>query len=224
MDISIAGQVFVMGITMGFTACLLTCAPLMSAYVIGTKSSWHDAFKQTILFSAGKLLGYMSLGAVSGFSGKMLERIERYIFQDNYVYYSELLIGISFIILAVYLALKKDKVHSDGCKIRKHGWDKGLLVIGFLIGISPCPPLIIMYTTISLLTRTIVEGTLYGLIFGLGNFVSPLLLVGPLTGILGKYVYTPGFTRLARILSIIVILYMSLGYIFIPLITLYYLR
>ncbi|MCX5666870.1 MAG: sulfite exporter TauE/SafE family protein, partial [Candidatus Omnitrophica bacterium] len=57
---------------------------------------------------------------------------------------------------------------------------------GFLIGISPCAPLLALLFDITLISKGFLDGIFYALFFGLGTFLSGLITVGVVAGLLTR--------------------------------------
>ncbi len=77
---------------------------------------------------------------------------------------------------------------------------RSIFVVGLIIGLLPCAPLLSILSYVGLISRTWLSSLLYALSFGLGTFVSPLILLAILAGIIPrillekKAVYYPVFT------------------------------
>ena len=79
----------------------------------------------------------------------------------------------------------------------------GLFVLGLIIGITPCPPLTALLFEIALMSKSALEGMSYAFFFGLGTFLSGVLVVvslaGILTKIISKVLKSKGAVRFFRI-------------------------
>jgi sulfite exporter TauE/SafE len=62
----------------------------------------------------------------------------------------------------------------------------GVFTFGFLIGLSPCAPLLALLFDITLMSKNAFEGACYALSFGLGTFLSGLITVGIIAGVLTR--------------------------------------
>jgi sulfite exporter TauE/SafE len=60
--------------------------------------------------------------------------------------------------------------------------------LGFLIGISPCVPLVTILTYIACTVTNVFQGVAYALCFGIGTIV-PVMVLGPLVGLLPEKVF-----------------------------------
>ena len=57
-----------------------------------------------------------------------------------------------------------------------------MILLGFLIGIMPCMPLLGLLTYITFTSDSLLHGMSLGLTFGVGTLISPLILFGTLAG------------------------------------------
>ncbi len=63
---------------------------------------------------------------------------------------------------------------------------KSMILLGILIGVSPCLPLLGALTTIAGWAKGPFVGAFWGLSFGLGTILSPLIILALVAGGLGK--------------------------------------
>jgi sulfite exporter TauE/SafE len=68
-------QIFGIGFSFGLAGpCFLTCTPILVTYIAGSKRSTAEVFKDIFTFLSGRLLAYVLLGALAGFSGAVLKK------------------------------------------------------------------------------------------------------------------------------------------------------
>jgi len=164
--------VFVLGLTFGSGLCIASCGPILISYVAGAGKNLLKSFTAYIMFSFSRVLVYVILSLLIFFLGKMLvgnfmERLSRYV----------LIVGGGFIVVVgVLTALGK----SWKCD------KQNILVMGMVIGLLPCAPLIAVLSYIALVSKTWVHSLTYSLSFGLGTLLSPLLILVVLTGLIPK--------------------------------------
>lgn len=177
-----AGQIFVIGFSFGLAGpCFLSCSPALITYSLGTKKKLSEIISDICIFLFGRLLAYVLLGYLAGLSGVVL----RQFISSHLSFFLKPISGIVSIIWGVFVLISKQ---SDSFVCR---WIQNkipnftsLLLLGFLIGISPCVPLLALLSEIVLISKTVWDGICYGLFFGLGTFISGLLIIGVITGIL----------------------------------------
>jgi len=97
-------------LSMGLTACTVTCLPFMGTWVLGRGGSQVQALRDTALFVSGRILAYSLLGAIAGGAGMWLSEAMRG-GTGNAV------IGLASIAAGIWL-LRADKPHSPCSAVR----------------------------------------------------------------------------------------------------------
>ena len=177
-------QIFAIGFSFGMIGpCFLTCTPILITYIIGSKRRWRQVFKDILVFLSGRILAYIILGALAGLSGSILRRFT----SSGLSSYFQPLAGAVTIFFALIIILNRDGYEcscpSPRSSILNFG---GIFTFGFLIGLSPCAPLLALLFDIALMSKHVLEGMLYALSFGLGTFLSGLITVGIIAGLLTR--------------------------------------
>lgn len=175
-------QIFGIGFSFGIIGpCFLLCTPILIAYVVGNSKKIPEILKDILVFLSGRLAAYVLLGYLAGMSGAI---VRRFISQD-FGHFLKPAAGVVSIFLALLILVSAYDFHR-GCKTREKGvYNKaGLLLLGFIIGITPCAPLAALLFEIALMSNSPVEGATYSLFFGLGTFLSGVITVGALSGAL----------------------------------------
>jgi sulfite exporter TauE/SafE len=175
-------NVFIMGLTMGWGPCLAFCVPVLLPYIAATQKGWLEGLKATLAFSASRIVPYAILGSISAALGQ-------YLIGNFYQSRAVSIIQISaagFILLVGLVVLVGKSPHLRICRtLSQHiGGEsvKGMILLGFLIGILPCIPLVGLLTYIAFISENFLQGIFLGLTFGAGTIISPLILFGPLAG------------------------------------------
>ncbi len=209
INLDLAYKVFFYGLSLGFGTCFSSCGPIICSYVFGTKSNIKEAIKKTLIFGAGKFLGYLVLGAVAGLSGKLAH----FIFYQKFGMYVEIVIGICVLIIAISIIMGSG-LGMKNCEMVHHkAGQRNLFILGLITGIAPCVPLIGIFSYIILESKNIGQGIFYFVLFGIGNFLSPLLLVGPLAGLLAQVNIFKKIQRYLQLIGGAILVYMSIEYI-----------
>jgi len=168
------------GFVLGFGPCLFICAPIVVPYIAGTKRSWQEGLKATLIFSLARLLVYAFLGGIFGYFGFFL--LQLYPTFSLSIW----LIGAAFIILLGGLIILGRDIRNPLCQLlSKQTLDdsfKSMVFLGVIVGLSPCLPLVGILMEIALISEHIWIGALYGATFGIGTVISPLLILGALAG------------------------------------------
>lgn len=177
-------QIFGIGFSFGIIGpCFLVCTPVLLTYVVGSKRSWYGVLKDIVIFLSGRLLAYILLGFLAGLSGAALRNFT----SSSVSSYFQPLAGAVTIFFAIIILLNKDD-HECACpsahkNILNFG---GVFTFGLLIGLSPCAPLLALLFDVALMSKNVLDGMLYALSFGLGTFLSGLITVGIIAGILTR--------------------------------------
>ena len=175
-------QIFGIGFSFGIIGpCFLICTPILITYVAGNRKNLAGTLKDIAVFLAGRLTAYVLLGYLAGLSGVIIRQL---VSQDIGRFFRPAA-GMVSILLAI-LVLISAYDFRKGCKTRDGGvYSKaGLVLLGFIIGITPCGPLVALLFEIALISNSALEGAAYALFFGLGTFISGMITVGAVCGLL----------------------------------------
>lgn len=175
-------ELFLTGLTLGFGPCLLFCVPIIIPYVAGTSNGWKEGLKATMAFSLSRLSAYTLLGLAAGYSGMIM--ID-FLGHTSFCLYVWVVGGlfVSFLGLLILFGLEPRVAFHRALKLNVDGGLLSLVFLGFVVGVSPCAPLIGVLTYIALDVRTPLAGALHALCFGLGaSIVSPVILLGIVAG------------------------------------------
>lgn len=176
----IAIELFIIGITVSCGPCLAFCSPIILSYIAGTRQGWKEGLVAILTFSFARLVIYCLLGLLAGLFGRV---IAEWLYQFDYLIF---LGGGIFISLLGLLIIFGEEPHI--CQVlRRHTVDssiKGPIMLGIIMGILPCLPLLGVLAYIALKTQNLWQGAFYGLAFGVGVLVSPLIPFGVLASVL----------------------------------------
>lgn len=166
---------------------MAACGPLLLAYVAGTRKNVFNGIGAYLLFSLSRVFVYLVLGALFFLLGRL-------IFEKLSFFYRPILIAAgAFVILLGALMLLGKSIDLAPCKFLQRNIlekdRKSVIILGLIIGILPCAPLVTILTYAGLIARNAFENLLYISAFGLGTCLSPLLIFMALAGLL------PGFLK-----------------------------
>lgn len=187
---------------------MLSCVPVLVLYVAGTTEGWRGGFKAALVFSLARLLAYTLLGALAGGIGI---RLVAYFREEAFASWVQLGAGAFILLLGILIILGRNP-HLHLCHyLSQHTLKNSTLsmaLLGFLIGIAPyCAPFLGILAYIAFALRDIPLGALCGLSFGLGAaLVTPLIVVGPLTGMIPKLFKSPLLLEVFRRASGVILL------------------
>ena len=182
-------SVWLLGVSMGMTACTVTCLPFMGTWALGRAGSSGEALVHTATFLAGRVTAYTLLGALAGMLGMGLANALGGGLGNA-------AIGAASILAGAWLALRPGTncgapAAHDAQPIRLHrpaGRRRdGLppLFLGAALSLTPCTPLASLLA-LAANAGAAPQGAAYGLAFGLGAAVTPIVVLVPLAGRLGR--------------------------------------
>jgi sulfite exporter TauE/SafE len=196
---------FATGLINGLGFCTFTCLPYLASYIASTGANFRKSIFISSAFNAGRVIGYTLIGALIGLFGGLIH----YCAEDSVQIlqnYSNLAFGIVTILIGVTL-LYKNRKPSCGCnpapfKPKRrflNRFDMGAFALGLSKGLVFCPILMLILLPYSVLFTNPVNSVAFAFLFGLGTIISPMVLVGGVTGwlltkadLLRKYISLAG--------------------------------
>jgi sulfite exporter TauE/SafE len=187
---------FAGGLLYGLAVCTASCLPVVAGYIAGIGSGFTKSVKITMIFNSGRILAYALIGGLIGLFGGLL----RFFISDSalspFQVYSSLAFGVVTILIGVWVMYKARKPSCDcgaqtpkglaAGSMRRFGVDFGAFSLGLTRGLIVCPPLILLLTASLALTPP-AGSVAIAVLFGIGTSLSPMLILGGLTGwLLGK--------------------------------------
>lgn len=168
--------VWLLGLSMGLTACTITCLPFLGSWVLGRGLSARAAFVDTAVFLLGRVSAYTVLGAVAGALGGWLAATLE-------AHAGQIVIGLAAAVAGLWL-LRPDRAHAP-CGPAKRGDRLPPFFLGFALSLAPCAPLAALLAACAL-SGEFLAGAAYGAWFGVGAAVTPLVFIVPLVGLSGR--------------------------------------
>ena len=187
---SLAVDLLLTGVTLGFSSCSLFCLPILLPYVAGTKEGWRASVTATLVFSLSRLAAYVLLGLLAGASGDFLLRV---IGGTAFGLYVWGLSGVFVALLGLFMVLGRE-VQAPLCRtFVKHAIEdsvKSMAFLGFIVGATPCAPLFGILTYVAVTVQDAVLGAFYALCFGVGAaIVTPITALGMVAGVLPRLIF-----------------------------------
>lgn len=159
---------FLLGLSFGSGACIASCGPVLISYVAAKRKDLFKTIVIYLLFSFARVLVYIALGLLIFLAGKFT--IENVL--GNFAKYVFIFGGFFIVILGFFICIGKN------IKIKFFQRDKqNIFIIGLIIGLLPCAPLLVMLSYIGLVSKSWPQALLYSVSFGIGTVFSPLLLL-----------------------------------------------
>lgn len=176
--------VWLLGVSMGLTACTVTCLPFMGTWALGRASGRTEAFLHTGIFLAGRIVTYTLLAGLAGGVGASLAGALGGKGGNG-------AIGIVSIASGLWLLLRPPRSctappsTTQPVRFRRKVDALPPLVLGAALSLAPCTPLASLLV-LAAQAGSALSGAAYGLAFGLGAAMTPILVLVPLAGRLGR--------------------------------------
>lgn len=182
---------FLGGLLYGLAVCTSACLPVVASYIAGIGSGFQKSLKVTFIFNLGRILAYALIGGAIGlFSGLIHLSVSNTTLEPFQIYSSvafgivSIVIGTSIILKAnkpCYCNIQDTKKLNARDKMSMFGVDFGAFSLGLSRGLIVCPPLIALLLYSIPFTNPLGTVTI-AVLFGLGTALSPILLLGGVTG------------------------------------------
>lgn len=194
-----AGQVtlatvWLLGVSMGMTACTVTCLPFMGTWALGRASGRGEAFLHTGVFLAGRVLAYTLLAALAGAIGVGLAKALGGSLGNA-------VIGGASVLAGLWL-LRRPASSCGGAlprgfppvtprqtfqpiRFQRKRDSLPPLFLGAALSLTPCTPLASLLA-LAANAGSAPQGAAFGLAFGLGAAMTPIIVLVPLAGRLGR--------------------------------------
>jgi len=187
-----AGQVglatvWLLGLSMGLTACTVTCLPFIGTWALGRASGPREAVLHTGVFLAGRVLTYTLLAALAGAVGTGLAKALGGTWGNGVIGGVSVLAGLWLIVGDKRVGCSQRTTPATVAPVhfRRRRDTLPPLFFGAALSLTPCTPL----ATLLLLAAnsgSAGQGAGYGLAFGLGAALTPIIVLVPLAGRLGR--------------------------------------
>lgn len=169
--------IWLLGVSLGLTACTATCLPFMGTWILGRGGSQREALRDTGLFVFGRIAAYAMLGGIAGGAGAWLSHILRSGMGNT-------IIGLASIAAGGWL-LQAGNVHAP-CGVSRRMSGTPPMLLGFSLSLTPCAPLASLLAVCAA-AGSIRLGASNGVAFGLGAALTPLLVLLPLINLFGSH-------------------------------------
>ena len=187
---SVAIEMFTAGLVLGASQCVVSCVPMLALYVAGTREGWREGLKATLIFSFSRLFAYVLLGLVAGFSGTLLADFLQSPEFGSYLWISA---GAFISLLGVLVILGKEPRFHFCRALSRHTVNdsiKSMALLGFIVGLAPCAPLIGILTYIAFSVKNFLLGAVYAFCFGVGTaIITPIVVLGVLSSVVPRLLF-----------------------------------
>jgi thiol:disulfide interchange protein DsbD len=182
---------FTGGLLYGLAVCTASCLPIVTSYIAGIGAGFSKGIRVTLIFSSGRVLAYALIGGLIGLFGGLFRLFVADSTISPFQIYSSLAFGVVTVIIGASIFLKSrkpcecndqdPKYIANSGRASKFGVDFGAFSLGLSRGLILCPPLIALLVY-SLPFTNPLGSVGIALLFGLGTALSPILLLGGVTG------------------------------------------
>ena len=209
-------SLFLLGLSYGATACMLSCMPFLSPILLANSRSASHAMAVVLPFSIGRVVSYMLMAMLASVS--MLE-VKNII---NNPVISQVILGSATMIIAIVMFYRSYKESSSHCSSSKPTDSKtsivGYFTMGLAISLNPCAPIITLIAAAAN-SSSISNALFMGLSFGLGAIGATLLFYGFLISAVAREIidqfrhYKKTIERIAALLLAMVAISVFKGWI-----------
>ncbi len=181
-DVTVFSAVILSTILMGLS-CGTGCSPaigaLLSSYVLNLDGNTKKSVKTFILFFVGKMIAILLVCIISSLIGTMFVEEKGYFGK----YKTDMLMPVFLIINGIYMMIKIYKEYKNkGCNSCKKNcsnnekyYSVSPFAGGFLYGLTPCMPLIIISGYA--INLSLIKGIILGMIFSIASAFSPIIII-----------------------------------------------
>ncbi|MEW5726657.1 MAG: sulfite exporter TauE/SafE family protein, partial [Pseudomonadota bacterium] len=132
IDLAGIAGVFLLGVSVGLTACAVSCLPFIGTWALARAGGGWAGAEDLAVFLAGRLLGYAALGGASGMAGEALARALN-------GPSGHLAIGLAGIAAGLTLAWKGGAREGGACRAARSNLPP--FALGAALSLTPCAPL-----------------------------------------------------------------------------------
>ncbi len=183
---------FTIGLFYGLVVCTASCLPYVTSYIAGIGAGFRKGVKVTFIFNSGRILAYALIGGLIGLFSGLVALVVPQAAISPFQVYSSLVFGIVTAVIGATILLKARKpstcnLQNSGNtvatgKAGRFGVDLGAFSLGLTRGLIICPPLITLLVVYALPFSNPVGSVALAVLFGLGTMLSPILVLGGVTG------------------------------------------
>jgi len=182
---------FAGGLLYGLVVCTSSCLPYLTSYIAGVGAGFQKGVKITLYFNSGRVLAYALIGGLIGLFSGLFRLFVSDAAISPFQIYSSLAFGVVTILIGASIFYKSRK--PCDCNVQdtkkmvaagktgRFGFDFGAFSLGLSRGLIICPPLIALLIY-SLPFSNPLGSVGLAVLFGLGTTLSPILVLGGVTG------------------------------------------
>jgi len=207
---------FAVGLLYGLVFCTSACLPYIASYIAGIGAGFRKGVIVTLVYNSGRITAYALIGGLIGVFSGVFRLFVNEASISPFQEYSSYAFSIVTIAIGISILLK-NRSPSWECNlednknlgVKKHGrFDVRAFSLGLSRWLIICPPLV-MLLLYSVPFAAPIDSFAVAVLFGLGTAVSPLLLLGGVTGwLLNK---APLFKKWISIAGAAILIILGIG-------------
>ncbi|MFT5659540.1 MAG: sulfite exporter TauE/SafE [Sulfurimonas sp.] len=168
-------SLFLIGLSYGATACMLSCMPFLSPILLANSRSVSHAMAVVFPFSIGRVVSYMLMAVFASISMIQVKSI------INNPAIAQVVLGSATMLIAVVMFYRSYQDRPSNCSSSKPTSSKtsilGYFTMGLVISLNPCAPIMTLITAAAN-SSSIGNAAFMGLSFGLGAIAATILFYG----------------------------------------------
>jgi thiol:disulfide interchange protein DsbD len=182
---------FAGGLLYGLAVCTASCLPFIASYIAGVGAGFRKGIGLTMIFNGGRILAYSLIGCLVGLFSSILRLFVSTSVTSPFQIYSAIAFGVLTIVIGASIIVKartpcecnpqNTQNLTEPTKTSRFGFDVKAFSLGLSRGLILCPPLVALLIY-SLPFSTPLGSVGLAFLFGLGTALSPMLLLGGVTG------------------------------------------
>jgi cytochrome c-type biogenesis protein len=182
---------FAGGLLYGLAVCTASCLPYLASYIAGVGAGFRKGITITVIFNSGRIVAYALIGCLVGLFSGLFRLVVPNSTISPFQTYSAIAFGVLTMVIGTSIILKSrnpcelSKQNGENfaspAKAGRFGFDFKAFTLGLGRGLIICPPLIALLIY-SLPFSTPLGSVGLAVLFGLGTALSPMLLLGGVTG------------------------------------------
>jgi len=183
-------EAFTVGVFYGWVFCISSCLPYVASYIAGVGAGFRRGILLTLTFNSGRVVAYTIIGTIVGLLSGVLKLVVSEETLLPLQEYSAIAFGIITILIGLTILHKTRKSGCDydpkldeaiSTKALGKRFDFRAFSLGLTRGLVICPPLL-LFLIYALPFAAPIDSPFIAFLFGLGTAISPLLLLGGITG------------------------------------------
>jgi len=179
-------EAFAVGLLYGLVFCTSACLPYVASYIASIGAGFRKGVIVTLIYNSGRITAYALIGGVIGAFNLLISNE----ILSSFQIYSSYAFGIVTILIGISILLKMRSTSCNcnvedsknlGVKKTDRRFDVRAFSLGLSRGLIVCPPLLLLLMY-SVTFAAPIDSLVLAVLFGLGTALSPLLLLGGVTG------------------------------------------